>query len=95
MFTLFNGKKLYFELDDEHLILTSEPKALQYIRNDDDTISITKDEMYLSAIADCGEFAMMPQNVMWERFTLEPIDEPSASIETAVEASEASNAPAA
>lgn len=81
IFTLFNGKKIYFYLDDEQLTLTSEPTSLQYIRNDDDTISIVKDEMYLSAIADCGEFAMMPQNIMWERFTLEPIDESDASSE--------------
>ena len=70
------GRKIYFTLDDEgNFITVKEPKALKYIRNFDDTISIMKGNNYLSALEGNAKFGLMPQNITWEHFTLETIEE--------------------
>lgn len=78
LFVVFDGRRIYFSLDDEgKFINENAPFDLKCVRNFDDTISILKNDKYLSALAGNSKFGLMPQNITWEHFTLEPIEEPA------------------
>ena len=74
MFASMDDRKIFFSIDDGgKFIPTEESTGFKYIRNDDGTISILRHESYLSALDGTEQFGLMPHNITWEHFTLEPL----------------------
>ena len=77
LFTVLDDRKLNFRFDGDNLIDVSEPTELPFVKNDDGSIAILDGDRFWSALENSDRFGMMPHNITWEHFTLEPADIPT------------------
>lgn len=73
LYATVGNRKYYFYIDDQQKIKSSlKPVPLNFVYNDNGSISIFSYDSFWSARQVSGLLRLMPHNKDWERFTLEP-----------------------